>query len=352
MESSKEILKLSQRRAEMKDALGSQLVCSIVETALEGIVRGPAPDESLCFGIRPKIHQMRLSGQHDYNALEKAFGKSLWVDNSYSHEAVDRKFKTKVIVNLPYLPFRVSVFVNPIYGPPMPKCSIQISPTEMAMLRDYKDLLELFNEKLPMLEVTSMELATDQMCLGSEEAEILFHVEMRHFFISRQQKISLVGERQANMGKKNRLNFVYHASNQDKIYERGPDEDKGDEGGWDIEDCDRVRLERTVPKYALRNLGINTLSDFIGNPRFYDLIHGRFEFRQFENSDSLPKPWEQYDTPDENGNVGMFLLEHRKHRQDRKDYVRRHMTHNEQFNPLLDAIYKAWGELEEQWRSL
>jgi len=249
------------------------------------------------FGFESKIHRIVLSVEKAKRAIQNvstitnAIGR-IHEDKSFHPDERSGFYGKKFISNKRDL--RIYIFAKPL-KPFIPPSRIEIYPADKISLGDYKKYLNSLNS-IAGLRVSSVEYAIDQYCWPSY-VEHLFCLELRYLYFPYQRKANLYGGTALGVG--TRLNMVCHFGNRNKwkLYERGKDKDKDRiRKGWQNQKLGRVRLEHTATRERLRKHGINTLSDFMRGPKFYELNKGLWHFKKFEGSSRLPNECDEYDT--------------------------------------------------------
>ena len=296
--------------------------------------------------IKAFLHRIILTGDWHkckgyYKTLINLFG-AFYLDTDFTPDGRMPNYRKKWIKNTP--DFSINVFSEPIefqapyYMELLPKGNV--SPEK------YKELLQRLNSSLKILHVRSIEYSIDLYCHDRESLQRLFLTLRRYLHIPYQRDAKLYGEKHIAWGDKTRMNTVYKASDV-KMYERGPD-GKKKRIDWNVEDCDRVRLEFTANKTALRQRGISTLDDLISDARFYEINHDIYKFIYFEGSKKLPQCWEGYTSSDERGNMNCLQLEINNFRNRIKN-LNQYLKEAEAFDPLRLAIVDAMHQFDEKW---
>jgi hypothetical protein len=239
--------------------------------------------------LEAKIHKIGLSGRYNYTNLKKSLG-SLYDDTAHSKNAnYDRKFIKQ------YPGFYLIIYVNPKNNF-MPRCLIELHPRGSTSPKEYKQFLVDLEKALPDMTLSKVEYAIDQYCSTPEKCESLYSAEVRNLFVPYQRsEVRPNTQITTFYGNRDRINRVCHFTKNQKIYERGRDDKKLDEG-WSFETLDRVRLEHTALRDELKRHGLNTLRDFIDDPKLSAIIGNRWKFKAFKFK-TLPKPW-QYKSRD------------------------------------------------------
>ena len=113
---------------------------------------------------------------------------------------------------------------------------------------------------------------------------------------------------------------------------------------------DRVRIEYTpTRKRLMKEHRINTLTDFIGGPKFAEVFTDIFAFHRFKSSQKLPQDYEWYPTKDAHGYSEAFQLEHIAHRADKKLNLPDYIREVKELIPLLGALKEAMKESDRRW---
>ena len=298
----------------------------LISIALEGIIN-----------VEAKLHKICLSGRYNYPRISKRLG------GLYLNPNKNRGYGKEYVRQYPG--FYLIICVNPFQGN-LPRCYIEIHPRESTSARKYKKFLIALDKKLPGLKMSRVEYAIDQYCLTPQTAEILFETEVENLYAPYQRSANMDEVRDGIIyGKKYRLSRVFRIGVNQKIYERGQDTKKFN-GGWPVLIFDRVRLEHTASRDELRVNGINTLADFIENPKFFKLNSRKWLLRQFK-SKTLPRPW-QYEATFQNDYHGSFHMEYRRQRNKVKN-ITQHIQEHPQLSILEHRLTTAMTLFDKVW---
>lgn len=234
--------------------------------------------------LEAKIHRICLTGDYGYESLADILG-GLYDDTGHSRNP---KYGKKYVKQ--YRRFYLIIYVNPKLNF-MPKCLIEIHPRENMSPPEYKQILAELDNNLPEMKLSKVEYAIDQYCSTPEECERLYSIEELNLFIPyKRQDMMKINQDLKAFGDKDRINRLRHITDNDKIYERGPDNKKVNEG-WPFKTLNRVRLEHTSSRDELKRHRLNILTDLIEDPKLSTIIGERWKFRQFKYK-TFPKPWE------------------------------------------------------------
>lgn len=320
-----------------------------IRHAIDGIQResGDPADWSSPLRINAFIHKVVLSGvwgnlQEDYNKLWKIFKGRLHVDETFLSTERMPNYRKRWIQQSPE--FQINIYADPI--PPKPPFLIEIIPTELAAINDWKKLLQFFHLRFPSMKVSTVDYAIDEHCHDFRAAEILFRTHLRHLYVPYQRRVNFLGGDLVHYGDRTRMNSVCRIGDV-KTYERGPDDKKKGEG-WIMADVDRVRLEYSAPRRILKTRGIFFLPDLIRQPRFYEINKNIYKFMHFEGTKKLPKLGQDYMTPDKDGNIGCFQLELIGHKDTIKN-IRHYMKQTKDFDGLRAALFDAMRRFDFEW---
>ena len=249
--------------------------------------------------LRPFIDRVVLSGFYDYSDLNDGIGR-LFENNSYlevrdhNGEFVKKRSQYKQFLNAWYRKKQISVLLGPpkVY---QPLCILEMTqPSQEWLIR--------LNTRLPGLNVSSVEYAVDIYTQDSRSAQDLLHLLAKYLHCRWKRSSRMIGENLIESPSLDRMNTVIHLDNA-KFYSRGPDKKKREEG-WNMEDCDRVRIDfKATNEYYLRRYGITKLDEFIKMPWMNKILDSKFQFRTFHKSVFLgiPGECEFFNECDENG---------------------------------------------------
>jgi len=328
--------------------------------ALEGIQRTewcPNKDGDLAYGpsprIEPLIHRVVLTGPYcTYDQLKQV--GELWPYDRGQKSSYKNNFTSNISGFIRI----ISKWPKNSYRRPI---RIELIPKRYVEAKEYKKALIDLMRALPQpLQVSEVEYAVDIYCYSPREVASLFYELIHCLWVPYKSSVGMVGEDMAQYGKNVRANHVFHAKAEDskvKIYERGPDNRrKKGEKGWELERCDRVRIEQTAKRSKLLYHGIDTLYDLIENPKFLELNEKIFNFKKFEGSKKLPKPWEAYRSKDKYGNqVGAIQAEYlhfKKLQPDDTGYVAnvsQYLNDVPEFEKLKAILIDKLREFDREW---
>lgn len=190
-------------------------------------------------------------------------------------------------------------------------------------------------------KTSSIEYTIDFYCDSQQAVADMFWLLRQYCFFVRSKSTSIVGgkfyglEQPINPEDFRDVNTVYHVFNSDnknkknsrkaKIYERGDDDCKRDNGGWYHQDCNRVRYEYVLKRNALRANGLKDIKDLLNGPKFYDFFFPAsdldlIQFRYFLNKNYKeyrpPMDGDNFTAKDEDGNSECFQEEYYKARKE------------------------------------
>jgi len=287
--------------------------------------------------LESKIHRICLSGHYNYKDLTDSLGR-LYDDTANSKAPhYDRKYIKQ------YPGFYLIIYVNPKKNF-MPHATIEVHPRRTKSPGEYKQFLVELDKALPDMKLSQVEYAIDQYCSTPKKCEDLYSAEVENIFVPYQRR----EVRQSNQdltlyGNRDRLNRLCHLGRNQKIYERGADVNKVDDG-WPFEKLDRVRMEHTSLRTELKKHGLNTLKDFIKDPKLSAIIGDRWKFRMFRFK-TFPGPW-QYRSRDPQG--GCFQTEYQRRKKMFKN-IRQTVEAIPEFASLEHRIRDAAIRFNDLW---
>jgi hypothetical protein len=290
--------------------------------------------------IEARLHKIKVSGDYSYNQLNSIIGP-LKIDENFIPEKRHPYYRTKMMKNVSN--FNLNVFINPVDY--VPACQIEIKPKSDLSIDTHQSFLIWLDELFPELNSSLVEYAVDLFCEDSSSVQHLFRSLRNTLYTPYQRDAKLIGGNFGKHGK--RMNYTYHLGEDKKVYERG-DDDKKEDDGWSEDDLGRVRLEYTARREPLKRLNIYTLSDLIRAPKFYEINSRKWYFRRFVKSDKLPKPWEAYTAEDENGNIGSFHKEYLEQKKTRKN-ISQYTENVAIMSDLREALLEAMIEFDKRW---
>jgi hypothetical protein len=287
--------------------------------------------------IEAKIHRLRLSPvdwwirNYDFPTLKSKIPKLSIIN--FKPEKIKTK-RYQAMFHLKQNGIKMNIYTDKRPDEKGPPYYITIVPSDPVTMRQFKDFLLFIDEVLPNLKLTLAEYTIDQFCRGPEDARILFDVERRNIQVSHARSM-ITQESKTNI-------TAYFGKKKLKIYLRGKTPRDPN--------VDRVRIEYTpTRKCLMKEHRINTLTDFIGGPKFAEVFNDIFDFHRFEGSRKLPQDYEGYPAEDAHGHAGAFQLEHIAHRADKKlnlpDYIRK----VKELTPLHAALKEAMEEFDRRW---
>jgi hypothetical protein len=227
-----------------------------------------------------------------------------------------------------------------------PPLRIEIIPHEKCSALELKISLSKIAERMPDLSVSSVEYTTDIFCYSPQAVEMLFKDVVKFIYVPYKRASGFLNDDQDfEWGDTVRINRVFRSN--PKVYERGPDTKKRN-GQWIYPDMDRVRLEHTLNREKLSKYNIKTLADLIRNPKFYEINKDVYQFRCFEKSNVLPKPWQKYTAAYFYGNCSSLCLEMRERRGSVKG-INQYVRDFRPLNTLLAGIHDSMKKFDSEW---
>jgi hypothetical protein len=291
-----------------------------------------------------RLHRLVLSGDYLYSKCIKALGK-LKIDNTFVRKERCPYYQTKSIKQ--YKDFYLNIFAFPV-APIYPLCFIEVHPKTDLPVQTYKKFLKELDSDMPYLKVSSVEYAIDLFCNNPEQTGSLYWLIRRCLYLTHQREAKTLDSTQIEKhGKTIERNEVYRVGGKFKVYVRGHDLIKKD-GGWNLENINRVRMEHTAKRTLLRENGIELLPDLIKDSRFLDVNKGKWQFKKFEGSKKLPKFWQQYSTQDDNGFAGSYQAEHIK----APKTMRQYSKGIDEMTPFVKKLEEAMSGFDNEWESV
>src|SRR4030067_2424682 len=169
--------------------------------------------------------------------------------------------------------------------PFLPPILVQINPPEGVSIKNHKSFLTQLNTPFPNLGLSKVEYTIDLYCKDYMLAKFLFDVLSRTLFVPWQSDPPKIYAESYSTGvKKNR---TMELSEEIKMYERGDDEDKKEEGYEEVK-INRVRLEYTPSQEKLRAKYLYKLAEFLISCKFFKMNKDVWQFKKFEGSNRLP----------------------------------------------------------------
>ena len=253
---------------------------------------------------KTRLHRLSLSGNYNYDKIEEALG-ALKIDNNFI-SAIRNPGYDKMAFRQ-FSDFYLNVFYKPKKSY-YPWCMIEVHPRKNLPIQTYKGFLIELNEKLieklPDINLSTVEYAIDVFCNDPKAVRNLQWLIRRCLYLPYQKKVITFDNDEIEVNEKDikisylygnnkemahdtgfkitEMNEVYRIEDH-KVYERGPD-DKKKGLGWEVENLDRVRMEYTADRDKLKEEGIFILSDLIDDSHFKDMNENRWKFKQFKRS--------------------------------------------------------------------
>ncbi|RJP78613.1 MAG: hypothetical protein C4522_12620 [Desulfobacteraceae bacterium] len=263
----------------------------------------------------------------------------LWFDSKYDPQIRNPNYSSRGIKQ--YSKFRLDIFFNP-QKPYLPIFKIEIHPKADVSLEEYIFFLTFLANRIPSLKVSKIEYAIDVFCKGPFYVSELFKLILKTIYVPYQRKYNEFG---GNLNKGEPQSSVFRIGDQYKVYERG-DDDKKDGKGWNKKDFNRVRIENSVKRRTLKKSGIDTLTDFMKNPKFIELNLRKWSFKDFKPSNILPGSW---------GLNFIFQKElidaRKKTRGERKNFAQ-YIVDVQYMNFLSDQVNKAMRDFTKMWKAI
>jgi hypothetical protein len=132
-----------------------------------------------------------------------------------------------------------------------------------------------------------------------------------------------------------------------KLYIRGPDGKR--KSCWNIDSCDRIRLELSASRKILRNHKIKKVDDLLENAQFQEINGDIYKFKCFEGSRILPQRTNAYPSSDKQGNKNCLQYEINKYRPKVKN-LNQYLKDVDAFDPLKEALLGAMIRFDTEWQ--
>jgi hypothetical protein len=305
--------------------------------------------EDVC--VEALLHRLSMSRKHDaqclkFDDLKNNLG-SLYHDGTHIPEERMPNYKTKLIFNAPQ--FYLVIFTQRA-EPFMPPFIIEFHPRNGMPITDYQDHLIWLNYMIPGLMMSSVEYTFDQHCKDPEHVKYLYNLERRCIYAPYVRHTNISEDENILIGNNVSLNGLVHFNNV-KIYQRGDDNRRRGER-WLSDDLNRVRIEYMADSRILRKHKIFTLQDFIYDTKFFEMTFNAFDFRCFSGSKKLPDYWEwdDYSAKDNDGNGGIFQLEHLRRRKEIQN-ISQYTKSIDAFDMVIVSMAEAAQLFDQVWQS-
>lgn len=337
-------------RKKGSEGIKKQTVGIYITDSLSDILRrgGDQHDRRQPLAIDSFLHKIELSSRREYKRNYQDFADKfgpLKKDDNFNPEKRRPGYSTKYIRNFTD-GFTMDFFLKPV-KPYMPTCYIEIHPGLAPDMAKYKRFLqEQLADNFPDLQVSNVEYTNDIYCVNNRAVEGLYTSIKRHIFVGYQNKVFDLKEPSTfGIGEKLEMNQVCHVGNGVKVYERGENRHKHGKG-WPKESCDRVRLEYTVSRSELHAVGIDTIVDFLKDPKFLKLNKGKYRFVHFEKSKILPPIYSPYNSdPDNFDSVQSEQIYYRKLLKN----IRQCTIDTPYFEELKSSLEECWKAFDKTW---
>lgn len=333
-------------RKKGSEQLKHQMVDIYIHDSLSGIKRrGKDPEDTRQqLSIRSHLHLMVLtSNEYSLQTLKGHLG-DFKCDGRFHPGDRQPNYGSKWIRWFRHGIF-MNIFTNPVY-PFLPLCYVEIHQKGNFIMGRYKRFVSELASTFPSLKVAKVEYANDVYCLNPSASRDLFEAIRRFLYVPYQRSAVLdYGDQLVDLyGESNR---VYRVGNR-IVYERGKDGDKSGEG-WAIDVLDRVRLEHSAKRRQLMKNGISTISDFVKNPKFYELNKNIYRFVNFTGSNCLPKVYDAYNS--DSGMVDSFEGEYIYHRNAKTvKNIGQYTIDTSDFKEVLSTLHECWSRFDRNWQ--
>jgi len=276
------------------------------------------------------LHRHVFKGNYTYNELEERLGRI----KILSGEGYNYRWRHYSDTGMIWHNKRkLRIFVN-AKEPYMPSSFIEISNPSLEYL------IEL-NEAVPNLSNHLLEYTLDLYRDSSGAVRRLFNVLPKYYYVPHARKVRGPRGRNKQSNDFNRTIYIGKL----KIYERGKDKEKMDDG-WRRSELDRVRVEYEATEGFLSYHGMNSLNDLIVNCNFERIFLKRFQFKIFRNSGQLPKENNKYD--DEHG-LECFQMEYLKARKLGIDRLDQRIKDDPEFDSLKKSVRRKVKKFDKKW---
>ena len=281
--------------------------------------------------VEAKFHMISLSGIYEYERLVQALGPICLASAEPQHKMPNyRKSYWKQLMG----GFKLVIFLDPIQAF-MPECYINLLPPDETNLYQYKGLLAGLGEVLPKLNCSKVEATLD---IYHKEPQVL-----RGLYDLFRMCLVVPCQRETQMWTDDVTGARTMKIGDVRIYERGNKRDKEESGGWQEENIDRIRLERTVKRSELARKGIRRISD-LQAPGFYglNLWRGqlRYKFQHFIGL-GMPKFYEKFQTNS--------FYEEKRLEQERVKNMYRNLREFTELDPIREGMRNAMILFDQEW---
>lgn len=285
--------------------------------------------------VQPKVHRLILNGNYRYPEITEALGHMHLEDGSRRQNWRRDAYRGMAYLQLPE--GSLTVFYSPYGSKPRPRCMIETSSPS-------KSLFLKLATALPLLKVTSFELAFDLHCKGYDREDQLMNTKMLFDVISRFLFIpwTVSRERVRFCEPDPEMNVTYYVGDW-TLYLRGRDENRTG-NGWLMRDVEFVRLERTVTTSKL------FLQQFVDNGLDVEKVLKSLSFKKPKDGvRCMPSETGPYLTEDEKGNCGSIQLEYFAVK-DRVKNPRKLVMEKTNFRELKEILSEAGTLLTQVWK--
>ena len=320
-----------------------------IKYAVEGIQResGDPDDWDSPFLIKAFLHKINLTTDWKYcsGTYEKLKSRfdSFYIDNSFNPHIRMPNYGKRMIKRMQDFDIYLFTDSSNFAAPSI----LEIHPSENTSSKQYRELLHSLEEALGILNVSSVEYAIDLCCHDRGSVQRLFRKLTRYIHIPYSREASHYGQG-IDLGNEVKMNTVIRMGDV-KMYERGADGKKG-KSGWNIDDCDRIRLELSASRKIFRKHGIKTVYDLLEDAQFQKINGGIYKFKCFEGSRKLPQCYNAYISSDAKGNKNCLQYEINYFRHTVPN-LNQYLKDVKAFDSLKEALSNAMIKFDTEWHN-
>ena len=291
--------------------------------------------------IEAKIHRVTITGNCELDKMEEVIGQLDPNHDYYHSEDKDYHKMSETVWN----GFNFQVFTEPSRQY-KPKMKVQFTPPDGISAKEHKahllNLSNIFNN----FSLSIVEFAVDIYQKDRQLVDTLFWVLKKYLFIRKKRIPPILyqnTELSEDTSTEETTNKTYKVSTFTKIYERGDDEEKENEG-WKDNSINRVRLEHTSERAELLGYGLNLFKDLLADCKFVEINGEIWKFKKFDDSRKFPKPIQFY--PENDAFQDIYKVEGKKGRRPDKHIGD---VDDEDLLLLKGWISDAMKSLDDDW---
>jgi hypothetical protein len=297
--------------------------------------------------IQAKLHRITITGNTTVEKIEEVIGP-LYPNYDYYHRK-DKDYDKMSETVWNGINFQVKMEPSKLFKP---KLMIQFTPPEGILAKEYRYLLLKLKNTFDEFNLHTVEYAIDIYQPDRQLVDTLFWVLKKYLFISKKripailyQKLEPSEETTAEESStEETTNKTYMVSMFNKIYERGDDEDKENEG-WNDKSINRVRLEHTSEREELLQYGLKLFQDLLADCKFVEINGDIWKFKKFDDSRKFPNSIHFYQ--DNDAFQDIYIVARKKGERPDKYIVD---VDDEELFRLKRIIVDAMKSFDREWR--